>query len=160
MWSLCSLMDASMGARGVSGYRLIDAIPTKTVEKVTAANLAPFRNRRSLRTHVALVPHRRGAPGLSCRPSSTTTYTWHPIHPTAYPPSTQNSMSASAQQSFRSQLSGFRWANSVQDDSPAAAAQQPQGVFGRAWGGLSGYIPLRNEGRSQEEEAYFALSVS
>ncbi|KAK1922778.1 Got1/Sft2-like family-domain-containing protein [Papiliotrema laurentii] len=65
-------------------------------------------------------------------------------------------MSASAQQSFRSQLSGFRWANSVQDDSQAPAAQQ--GVFGRAWGGLSGYIPLRNEGRSQEEEAYFALS--
>ena len=24
---------------------------------------------------------------------------------------------------------------------------------------MSGYIPLRNEGRSQEEEAYFALSV-
>lgn len=33
-------------------------------------------------------------------------------------------------------------------------------MLGRAWGGLSGYIPLRNEGRSQEEEAYFALSVS
>ena len=63
---------------------------------------------------------------------------------------------SSAQQNFRSQLSGFRWANSVQDDSPAAP---PQGVLGRAWGGLSGYIPLRNEGRSQEEEAYFALSV-
>ena len=66
-------------------------------------------------------------------------------------------MSASAQQSFRNQLSGFRWANSVQDDSAAAAP--PQGVLGRAWGGLSGYIPLRSEGRSQEEEAYFALSV-
>lgn len=25
---------------------------------------------------------------------------------------------------------------------------------------MSGYIPLRNEGNSQEEEAYFALSVS
>lgn len=72
-------------------------------------------------------------------------------------------MSASAQQSFRSQLSGFRWANSVQDDSPAAAAgasgAQSGNAFSRAWGGLSGYIPLRNEGRSQEEEAYFALSV-
>jgi hypothetical protein len=33
-------------------------------------------------------------------------------------------------------------------------------VFSRTWTGLSGYIPLRNEGRSQEEEAYFALSVS
>lgn len=33
-------------------------------------------------------------------------------------------------------------------------------MFSRTWTGLSGYIPLRNEGRSQEEEAYFALSVS
>lgn len=76
-------------------------------------------------------------------------------------------MSASAQQNFRSQLSGFRWANSVQDDSrssggAAAASSGTQGgnnVFSRTWNGLSGYVPLRNEGRSQEEEAYFALSV-
>ena len=71
-------------------------------------------------------------------------------------------MSASAQQSFRSQLSGFRWANSVQDDSAAAAqaqAQQASNPLSRAWNSMSGYIPLRNEGRSQEEEAYFALSV-
>jgi len=67
-------------------------------------------------------------------------------------------MSASAQQSFRSQLSSFRWANSVQDDStpPPATSTNP---LNRAWTGISGYIPLRNEGRSQEEEAYFALSV-
>ncbi|KAK8844064.1 hypothetical protein IAR55_006858 [Kwoniella newhampshirensis] len=70
-------------------------------------------------------------------------------------------MSASAQQSFRSQLSGFRWANSVQDDSqpvasgPGSSSANP---FGRVWSSMSGYIPLRNEGRSQEEEAYFALS--
>ncbi|KAI9636962.1 Got1/Sft2-like family-domain-containing protein [Dioszegia hungarica] len=71
-------------------------------------------------------------------------------------------MSSSNQQTFRSQLSGFRWANSVQDDSAAAASASaqagPSNAFGRAWTGLSGYIPLRNEGRSQEEEAYFALS--
>ncbi|WVQ81385.1 hypothetical protein IAT38_003509 [Cryptococcus sp. DSM 104549] len=70
-------------------------------------------------------------------------------------------MSASAQQNFRSQLSGFRWANSVQDDSSAAAANgQASGSspFGRVWNSMSGYIPLRNEGNSQEEEAYFALS--
>ncbi|KAL7420988.1 Protein transport protein sft2 [Cryptotrichosporon argae] len=65
-------------------------------------------------------------------------------------------MSASATQSFRSQLSGFRWANSVQDDSAPPSA--PAGLLGRAWTGVSGYIPLRNEGRSAEEEAYFALS--
>ncbi|EIW67064.1 hypothetical protein TREMEDRAFT_69964 [Tremella mesenterica DSM 1558] len=66
-------------------------------------------------------------------------------------------MSASAQQSFRNQLSGFRWANSVQDDStpPPATSANP---LSRAWNSMSGYIPLRNEGASQEEEAYFALS--
>ncbi|OCF35709.1 SFT2 domain-containing protein [Kwoniella heveanensis CBS 569] len=70
-------------------------------------------------------------------------------------------MSSSAQQSFRSQLSGFRWANSVQDDSQQAAAANASGSsnpLGRVWNSMSGYIPLRNEGRSQEEEAYFALS--
>lgn len=79
-------------------------------------------------------------------------------------PTLQYRMSSSNQQTFRSQLSGFRWANSVQDDSAAAASASaqagPSNAFGRAWTGLSGYIPLRNEGRSQEEEAYFALSVS
>ena len=75
-------------------------------------------------------------------------------------------MSANTQQAFRSQLSGFRWANSVQDDSAAAPSGSGAGAagagnnpFSRAWTGISGYIPLRNEGRSQEEEAYFALSV-
>ncbi|WVR08941.1 hypothetical protein IAU60_006000 [Kwoniella sp. DSM 27419] len=69
-------------------------------------------------------------------------------------------MSAGAQQSFRSQLSGFRWANSVQDDSAAStsAAAGGNNPLGRVWNSMSGYIPLRNEGRSQEEEAYFALS--
>ncbi|ORY28771.1 ER-to-golgi vesicle protein transport Sft2 [Naematelia encephala] len=70
-------------------------------------------------------------------------------------------MSAQAQQSFRAQLSGFRWANSVQDDSQASATATANGStnpLSRAWTGISGYIPLRNEGRSQEEEAYFALS--
>ncbi|ODO06146.1 SFT2 domain-containing protein [Cryptococcus wingfieldii CBS 7118] len=69
-------------------------------------------------------------------------------------------MTDSAQRNFRSQLSGFRWANSVQDDSAqqAAAAQQSSNPFGRAWSSMSGYIPLRSEGASQEEEAYFALS--
>ncbi|WWD21282.1 hypothetical protein CI109_105766 [Kwoniella shandongensis] len=67
-------------------------------------------------------------------------------------------MSASAQQSFRSQLSGFRWANSVQDDSQPAAGASSANPLGRVWNSMSGYIPLRNEGRSQEEEAYFALS--
>ncbi|AAW44385.2 hypothetical protein CNF02190 [Cryptococcus deneoformans JEC21] len=67
-------------------------------------------------------------------------------------------MSDSAQRSFRSQLSSFRWANSVQDDSQPAPPPSTSNPFSRAWNSMSGYIPLRNEGNSQEEEAYFALS--
>ena len=69
-------------------------------------------------------------------------------------------MSSATQQSFRSQLSGFRWANSVQDDSQQPPPSSSTNPLGRVWDSMSGYIPLRNEGRSQEEEAYFALSVS
>lgn len=69
-------------------------------------------------------------------------------------------MSNNAASSFRSQLSGFRWANSVQDDSAASAPASQGNVFSRSWSSVSGYIPLRNEGASREEEAYFALSVS
>ncbi|RSH85906.1 protein transport protein sft2 [Apiotrichum porosum] len=71
-------------------------------------------------------------------------------------------MSSNTAQSFHAQLSSFRWANSVQDDSgPAAAAAPSAGAsnpFNRAWTSVSGYIPLRGEGASREEEAYFALS--
>lgn len=68
------------------------------------------------------------------------------------------------QQSFRSQLSGFRWANSVQDDSAPAAAAASSNPFSRAYSSISNsvsdYVPLRSSARSDEEEAYFALSVS
>jgi hypothetical protein len=71
-------------------------------------------------------------------------------------------MSTNAANSFHSQLSGFRWANSVQDDSARAANTNASSgnMFSRTWSSVSGYIPLRNEGQSAEEEAYFALSVS
>ncbi|KAJ9114527.1 hypothetical protein QFC20_001400 [Naganishia adeliensis] len=65
------------------------------------------------------------------------------------------------QQSFRSQLSSFRWANSVQDDS-APAAPTSSNPFSRAYSSISNsvsdYVPLRSTARSDEEEAYFALS--
>ncbi|KAK4687683.1 hypothetical protein P7C73_g2430, partial [Tremellales sp. Uapishka_1] len=67
-------------------------------------------------------------------------------------------MAAPTQSSFRAQLSGFRWANSVQDDSPAAATTASTNPLGRVWNSMSGYVPLGGEGRSTEEEAYFALS--
>ena len=65
---------------------------------------------------------------------------------------------SSTEQSFRANLSQFRWANSVQDDSPQ---QQPQSSnpFARFYNAVGGgYIPLRSNERSNEEEAYFALS--
>ena len=65
---------------------------------------------------------------------------------------------SSTEQSFRANLSQFRWANSVQDDSQQ---QQPQSSnpFARFYNAVGGgYIPLRSNERSNEEEAYFALS--
>jgi len=65
---------------------------------------------------------------------------------------------SSTEQSFRANLSQFRWANSVQDDSQQ---QQPQSSnpFARFYNAVGGgYIPLRSSERSNEEEAYFALS--
>ncbi|KAJ3544602.1 hypothetical protein NM688_g5723 [Phlebia brevispora] len=61
------------------------------------------------------------------------------------------------EQNFRANLSQFRWArgnsdDSVQNDPPA----NPFSRFYNAIGG--GYIPLRSSERSNEEEAYFALS--
>lgn len=63
---------------------------------------------------------------------------------------------SSTEQSFRANLSQFRWANSVQDDSQQAQTSNPFARFYNAVGG--GYIPLRTNERSNEEEAYFALS--
>jgi len=65
---------------------------------------------------------------------------------------------SSTEQTFRANLSQFRWANSVQDDSQQ---QQPQSSnpFARFYNAVGGgYIPLRSSERSNEEEAYFALS--
>jgi len=65
---------------------------------------------------------------------------------------------SSTEQSFRANLSQFRWANSVQDDSQQQPPQSsnPFARFYNAVGG--GYVPLRSNERSNEEEAYFALS--
>ncbi|KAK9894981.1 SFT2-domain-containing protein [Cystobasidium minutum MCA 4210] len=72
-----------------------------------------------------------------------------------------------AEQSFRDQLQGFRWARGRTDDSSvagntsaAAAAEASSNPFSRLSNtlGISGYIPLRSNERTNEEEAYFALS--
>lgn len=70
-----------------------------------------------------------------------------------------------AEQSFRSNLSQFRWARGPNDDSQAASAQQQNAnasggnPFSRFYSSLAGdYIPLRSTERTNEEEAWFALS--
>ncbi|TFY78075.1 hypothetical protein EWM64_g5938 [Hericium alpestre] len=62
------------------------------------------------------------------------------------------------EQSFREGLSQFRWARSNQDDSQQATAPS-QSPFSRFYDAVGGaYIPLRSSERSNEDEAYFALS--
>lgn len=66
----------------------------------------------------------------------------------------------STEQNFRANLSQFRWARGNNDDSQPQDSQgsgnNPFSRFYNAVGG--GYIPLRSSERSNEDEAYFALS--
>jgi hypothetical protein len=74
---------------------------------------------------------------------------------TTMPPS-----APSAEQSFRANLSQFRWARGVTDDSQQAPANQSSGnPFSRFYTSIAGdYIPLRSSEQSNEDEAWFALS--
>lgn len=69
-------------------------------------------------------------------------------------------MPPSSEQNFRTNLSQFRWARGVTDDSQQT--QQPlqsSNPFSRFYNAVAGdYIPLRSSERSNEEEAWFALS--
>jgi len=66
---------------------------------------------------------------------------------------------SSTEQSFRNNLSQFRWASGTNDDSQQQqTSSNPFARFYNAVGSASGYIPLRSSERSNEEEAYFALS--
>ena len=63
----------------------------------------------------------------------------------------------STEQNFRTNLSQFRWARGNNDDSQQSTART--NPFSRFYNAISdGYIPLRSSERSNEEEAYFALS--
>ena len=67
----------------------------------------------------------------------------------------------STEQSFRDNLSQFRWARGNNDDSQQTQGTAPAGAnpFSRFYNAVGGsYIPLRSSERSNEEEAYFALS--
>ncbi|PWO01264.1 SFT2-domain-containing protein [Tilletiopsis washingtonensis] len=64
---------------------------------------------------------------------------------------------SAAEGGFRSQLNGFRWAQGRTDDSAAAPAGQGSWLSG-VGSSLSGYVPLRSDQRTNEEEAYISLS--
>ncbi|KAK0213488.1 Got1/Sft2-like family-domain-containing protein [Armillaria fumosa] len=65
---------------------------------------------------------------------------------------------ASSEQNFRANLQQFRWSRGVTDDSQPQA-QQSSNPFSRFYQSIAGdYVPLRSSERSNEEEAWFALS--
>jgi hypothetical protein len=67
----------------------------------------------------------------------------------------------SAESSFRSNFSQFRWARGVTDDSQPLGPQagNSRNPFSRFYNAVGGaYVPLRSNEHSNEEEAYFALS--
>ncbi|KAG5645612.1 hypothetical protein DXG03_005603 [Asterophora parasitica] len=66
---------------------------------------------------------------------------------------------ASSEQNFRANLSQFRWARGNTDDSQSAAPAPAGNPFSRFYNTVAGdYIPLRSSERSNEDEAWFALS--
>lgn len=77
-------------------------------------------------------------------------------------------MTDSTASSFRSQMAGFRWAQSAQNSLPAPASQARNGGIGStlaSWAGsvgeaagLSAYVPLRSAEHTDEEEARLSLS--
>ncbi|KAI9435600.1 ER-to-golgi vesicle protein transport Sft2 [Lactarius indigo] len=66
---------------------------------------------------------------------------------------------SSTESNFRSNLSQFRWARGANDDSQLSQAGNSRNPFSRFYNAVGGaYVPLRSNERSNEEEAYFALS--
>lgn len=63
----------------------------------------------------------------------------------------------SSESNFRANLSQsqFRWAQGATNDSQTPPAGNP---FSRFYNSIGDYVPLRSNERSNEEEAYFALS--
>ena len=66
----------------------------------------------------------------------------------------------STEQSFRANLSQFRWARGANDETQQQQqTTQPGNPFSRFYNAVAGdYIPLRSNEQSNEDEAWFALS--
>ncbi|GAA93785.1 uncharacterized protein L969DRAFT_92295 [Mixia osmundae IAM 14324] len=75
-------------------------------------------------------------------------------------------MSAGAESSFRSSLSGFKWANATPAAGGGSLSTPANGPgdsttwnpFSTFTSSLSSYVPLRSSERTNEEEAFLALS--
>ncbi|KAH9976637.1 ER-to-golgi vesicle protein transport Sft2 [Lactifluus volemus] len=66
---------------------------------------------------------------------------------------------SATENNFRTNLSQFRWARGVNDDSQPSDSGASRNPFSRFYNAVGGaYVPLRSSERSNEEEAYFALS--
>lgn len=67
-----------------------------------------------------------------------------------------------SEQNFRAALNQFRWSSTNDPSSSSqplsANATAEPGFFSRMYQSTSAYVPLRSNERSNEEEAYFALS--
>ncbi|KAE9406106.1 SFT2-domain-containing protein [Gymnopus androsaceus JB14] len=69
------------------------------------------------------------------------------------------SNTSSTEQNFRSGLSQFAWARGSTNDSQPQSQSQSGGTFSRFYNAVAGdYIPLRSSERSNEDEAWLALS--
>ncbi|KAI0738733.1 ER-to-golgi vesicle protein transport Sft2 [Irpex lacteus] len=70
------------------------------------------------------------------------------------------SNASNTESTFRANLSQFRWARGNNDDSHQtdSSSSNPFSRFYNAVASGGGYVPLRSNERSNEEEAYFALS--
>ncbi|KAH9460917.1 hypothetical protein Pst134EA_017229 [Puccinia striiformis f. sp. tritici] len=76
-------------------------------------------------------------------------------------PSGQNK--PTSESAFRANMSGFKWARGLTDESsnlqpPSTSTSNDTNPFTRFTNSFSGYVPLRSNERSNEEEAYYALS--
>ena len=66
-----------------------------------------------------------------------------------------------SEQAFRSSLAQFRWTPAAEPSPPQPFTSNPSGESGfleRLYHSTSAYVPLRSDERSNEEEAYVALS--
>ncbi len=114
------------------------------------------RTERRRRLSVLASPRRLCLASSFLCPSAALSLSAQALHTTDIMPA------QSTEQSFRDNLSQFRWARGNNDDSQqqqqqnASTGSNPFSRFYNAIG--NGYVPLRSNERSNEEEAYFALS--